>query len=207
MATATLTAFTISLFAITANELGDKTFCIAMLLAMRHSRRMVFLGAGSALMAMTLLSVELGRLLRLFPPQLVQGAMVLLFLGFGIKLLVDAWRMPPTHRGCDAGEAEEAIQQAKSLWGFRPGIVMQAFGLTFMAELGDRTQFATIALAAKYDAWGVTAGSIAGHWICAAIAVLGGRYMANHISERLLTALSGGLFIAFGIAALFTTNG
>ncbi len=198
-----LTAFTISLFAITANELGDKTFCIAMLLAMRNSRRMVFVGASTALMAMTLLSVELGRLLKLFPPQMIQIIMVVLFVGFGLKLLVDAWRMPPQSCGCDTDEAEIAIQQSlrKKVLGMHPGVVLQAFGLTFMAELGDRTQFATIGLAAKYDAQSVIAGAILGHTICAAIAVLGGRYIASHISERWLTAISGALFIFFGIAA------
>ncbi len=201
-----LTAFTISLFAITANELGDKTFCIAMLLAMRNSRRMVFVGASAALIAMTLLSVELGRLLKLLPPQVIQIATVVLFLGFGIKLLWDAWKMAPQNAGCDTGEAEEAIQktQSKMILGLNPGVVMQAFSLTFIGELGDRTQFATIGLAAKYDALGVTAGAMAGHVICAAIAVLGGRYIASHISERLLTAISGGLFVVFGFLALIS---
>jgi Ca2+/H+ antiporter, TMEM165/GDT1 family len=199
-----LTAFTISLVAITVNELGDKTFCIAMLLAMRQSRRMVFVGATLALAAMTLLSVELGRILKLLPPQVIQIATVVLFLGFGIKLLFDAWRMPPQADGCDTDEAEVAIQQTrwKTILGMQPGVVLQAFGLTFMAELGDRTQFTTIGLAAKYDTVGVTAGAILGHGICAAIAVLGGRYIASHISERLLTAISGGLFILFGLFAL-----
>jgi Ca2+/H+ antiporter, TMEM165/GDT1 family len=201
-----LTAFTISLFAIIANELGDKTFCIAMLLAMRHSRRMVFVGASAALMSMTLLSVELGRILKLLPPQVIQIATVVLFLGFGVKLLWDTWKMSPQNAGCDTGEAEAAIQstQSKMILGLNPGVVMQAFGLTFMGELGDRTQFATIGLAAKYDALGVTAGAIAGHVICAAIAVLGGRYIASHISERLLTAISGGLFIGFGLLAVIS---
>lgn len=199
-----LTAFTISLVAITVNELGDKTFCIAMLLAMRQSRRMVFVGASAALAAMTLLSVELGRLLKLLPPQVIQIATVVLFLGFGIKLLFDAWRMSPKDCGCDTDDAEVAIQQTrwKTILGMHPGVVLQAFGLTFMAELGDRTQFTTIGLAAKYDAVGVTAGAILGHVICAAIAVLGGRYIASHISERLLTAISGGLFLLFGLLAL-----
>jgi Ca2+/H+ antiporter, TMEM165/GDT1 family len=201
-----LTAFTISLFAITANELGDKTFCIAMLLAMRNSRRMVFVGASAALIAMTLLSVELGRLLKLLPPQVIQIATVVLFLGFGVKLLWEAWKMAPQNMGCDTGEAEDAIQktQRQMILGLSPGVVMQAFGLTFMGELGDRTQFATIGLAAKYDTLGVTAGAMAGHVICAAIAVLGGRYIASHISERLLTAISGGLFIVFGLLAVIS---
>ncbi len=137
-----LTAFTISLVAITVNELGDKTFCIAMLLAMRQSRRMVFVGASAALAAMTLLSVELGRLLKLLPPQVIQIATVVLFLGFGIKLLFDAWRMSPKDCGCDTDDAEVAIQQTrwKTILGMHPGVVLQAFGLTFMAELGDRTR-------------------------------------------------------------------
>jgi putative Ca2+/H+ antiporter (TMEM165/GDT1 family) len=73
--------------------------------------------------------------------------------------------------------------------------------LTFVGEWGDRTQFATIALAAANDPWGVTAGAIVGHAICAAIAVMGGRLIAAHISEKLITGLGGLLFLVFGVTA------
>lgn len=198
-----LDAFTAGLLLITVSELGDKTFCIAMLLAMRYSRRLVFAGVVAALAAMTMLSVGMGQFARLLPPQAVKVAAIGLFLGFGLKLLYDARQMPKSACQSELAEAANAIDQNFSSLSQRLklGIVFQAFWLTFVAEWGDRTQFATVALAAAKHPLGVTAGAILGHTICAAIAVIGGRLIANRISERLLTAIGGGLFILFAAFA------
>ncbi|MBW4581249.1 MAG: TMEM165/GDT1 family protein [Tildeniella nuda ZEHNDER 1965/U140] len=199
-----LAAFTAGLLLITVSELGDKTFFIAMLLAMRHSRRLVFVGAIAALATMTILSVLMGQVVSLLPKALLHLAEITLFISFGIKLLYDASQMSSTALCEEVADAKETIQQADSIAakrGARRSIVVQSFVLTFVGEWGDRTQFATIALAAANDPWGVTAGAILGHAICAAIAVLGGRLLAAHLSEKVITALGGILFILFGIAA------
>ncbi len=200
-----LDAFTASLFLITISELGDKTFCIAVLLAMRHSRRLVFIGVATALAAMTLLSVMLGQVISLLPKIYIVYAEVILFIAFGLKLLYDAYRIK-SQGACDIAEAQQAITDLKlQPPGFRAnyGLILQFFTLTFIAEWGDRTQFATIALAASKNAVGVTLGAITGHLICTAIAVLGGRMVAGRISERAVTAIGGGLFILFGVLAIF----
>ncbi len=195
-----LSAFTAGLLLITVSELGDKTFFIAMLLAMRHSRRLVFVGAIAALAAMTVLSVLMGQVVSLLPKTPLHIAEIVLFVGFGFKLLYDASQMSRMAVCEDVKDAEETIEQAGTLVG-RRGVVLQSFALTFMGEWGDRTQFATIALAAANNPWGVTAGAIVGHAICAAIAVVGGRLLAAHLSERLITGLGGLLFLLFGIVA------
>jgi putative Ca2+/H+ antiporter (TMEM165/GDT1 family) len=199
-----LTAFAAGFLLISISELGDKTFCIAMLLAMRHSRRLVFIGVLSALAVMTILSVLVGQMVSLLPKTYIWYAEVILFIGFGLKLLYDAYRMRE-HPSCDdVVEAQTAIAQSKWVppgFGATYGVVLQSFILTFVAEWGDRTQFATIALAASHNAWGVTVGAIAGHAICAAIAVIGGRLVAGRISERTVTFLGGILFIIFGVTA------
>jgi putative Ca2+/H+ antiporter (TMEM165/GDT1 family) len=197
-------AFTAGLLLITVSELGDKTFFIAMLLAMRHSRRLVFVGAIAALAAMTVLSVLMGQVVALLPKTPLHIAEIVLFVGFGLKLLYDASQMSSRAVCEEVKEAEETIEQADALagkQGMRRGIVLQAFALTFMGEWGDRTQFATIALAAAHNPWGVTAGAILGHAICAAIAVMSGRLLAAHLSEKLITGLGGLLFILFGVLA------
>ena len=199
-----LSAFTAGLLLITVSELGDKTFFIAMLLAMRHSRRLVFIGAIAALAVMTVLSVLMGQVVSLLPKALLHVAEIILFTGFGVKLLYDASQMSSTALCEEVEDAKETIEQADSVaakQGAKRGIVIQAFALTFMGEWGDRTQFATIALAAANNPWGVTAGAILGHAICAAIAVVGGRLLAAHLSEKVITALGGLLFIVFGIVA------
>jgi putative Ca2+/H+ antiporter (TMEM165/GDT1 family) len=81
-------------------------------------------------------------------------------------------------------------------------IFLQAFLMTFLAEWGDRSQIATIALAADYDPIGVTLGGICGHGLCTSAAVLGGKRMAGAISERMVGLCGGVLFLAFGVHAL-----
>lgn len=199
-----LTAFTAGLLLITISELGDKTFCIAMLLAMRHARRWVFLGVVAALAAMTVLSVLLGQVVAVLPRYYVWIAEITLFIGFGLKLLYDAYRMPVCASCEELDEAKAAINQSKwsaSGYGQTYGVVLQSFLLTFVAEWGDRTQFATITLAASNNPVALAAGATLGHTICAAIAVIGGRFVAGRISERVLTAIGGALFMLFGIVA------
>jgi putative Ca2+/H+ antiporter (TMEM165/GDT1 family) len=200
-----LTAFTAGLLLITVSELGDKTFFIAAILAMRHSRRLVLIGATAALAAMTIISVVAGQAVSFLPKLYIHYAEIVLFIGFGIKLLYDANRMPAS--SCDAEvleEAKEAVEQAEKQLPKKKtplSIIAEAFVLTFMAEWGDRTQFATIALAASNNPFGVTLGAILGHTICAVIAVSCGRMIAGRISERQLTIIGGCLFIVFGVVA------
>ena len=201
-----LTAFTAGFLLIAVSELGDKTFFIAVILAMRHSRRLVFVGVVAALAAMTLLSVLMGQAVSIFPKSYVHYAEIALFIGFGVKLLYEASQMSP---GADCEPAAEALSTVKESELKMPkhktplAIVIEAFVLTFVAEWGDRTQIATIALAASNPALGVTAGAILGHSLAAAIAVLGGRLIAGRISERTVTAVGGCLFLIFGAIAYF----
>lgn len=197
-----LEGFTAGLLLITLSELGDKTFFIGAILAMRHPRRWVFLGVTLALAAMTLLSVWIGQVITILPQRYVSAIAIALFLGFGLKLLYDASRMSGKD-GLD-GECEEALEaveereQGITTWSVR-AVLIEAFSLTFVAEWGDRTQLATITLASSNHVYGVLVGAILGHAICAAIAVGCGKLIAGRISERLLTAIGGVLFIGFGI--------
>ncbi|MCV3217069.1 TMEM165/GDT1 family protein [Plectonema radiosum NIES-515] len=200
-----LTGFTAALLLITVSELGDKTFFIAVILAMRHSRQLVLIGAIAALAAMTIISVVAGQAISFLPKLYIHYAEIVLFIGFGIKLLYDANRMPAS--SCDAEvveEAKEAVEQAEKQLPKKKtplSIIVETFVLTFMAEWGDRTQFATIALAASNNPFGVTVGAILGHSICAVIAVSCGRLIAGRISDRQLTLIGGCLFIVFGVIA------
>ncbi len=199
-----LPGFTSGLVLITLSELGDKTFFIGAILAMRHPRRWVFLGVTAALFAMTVLSVVLGQVMTIFPQRYVQMVVVALFFGFGFKLLYDASRMSAQKNLADEEEqALKAVERREAgmvSWSI-VGVIMEAFSLTFMAEWGDRTQMATITLAAAHHPIGVMVGAALGHAICAAIAVMCGKLISGRISERMLTGLGGGLFIIFGIVA------
>ncbi len=202
-----LPGFTAGLTAITLAELGDKTFFIAALLATRHPRRWVFLGSVLALAGMTLLSVGIGRVVfKILPEDLLKIIEVVLFAGFGLKLLWDAQQMPAGVENDEAADAEAIVRaaDAKLQTSNAIAIVLEALTLVFVAEWGDRTQFTTIFLAAapNLNAVGVTLGAILGHAITAAIAVVSGRMVAQHLSEKLLYRLSGALFLVFAAMAL-----
>lgn len=199
-----LTAFTAGLLLITISELGDKTFFIAVILSMQHPRKLVFAGVIAALAAMTILSVILGKVVSFLPQQYIDYGEIVLFIALGLKLLYDASKMPAADNHEVVEEAEEAVEKAglgadkpKNIW----SVLLKSFVLTFIAEWGDRTQIATIALAASNDPIGVTIGAVLGHSICAAIAVIGGKLIAGKISEKQITFLGGCLFIIFGIVA------
>ncbi len=78
-------------------------------------------------------------------------------------------------------------------------VFTQALTLTFLAEWGDRSQIATIALAASKDPMGVIFGGLLGHALCTGIAVIGGRMLAARISERTVAIVGGVLFIFFAL--------
>ena len=63
-------------------------------------------------------------------------------------------------------------------------MLVEVFTLTFLAEWGDRSQIATIGLAASSNVLGVTLGGCLGHAVCTGAAVAGGKGMATMISER-----------------------
>lgn len=212
-----LEAFTAGLLLITASELGDKTFFMAVVLATRYSRKPVLIGVVGALATMTILSVGIGHFLMLLPqflaqhlpPSLsflakitIQQVAALLFFLFGLKLLYESRKMSAQTDEAVRAEATEAVevgdrkfQQRNTFW----KIVIESFVLTFVAEWGDRTQIATITLAAAKNPIGVIVGGILGHTICSLIAVWGGKMIAGKISERTITIIGGLLFILFAV--------
>ncbi|MFM2081266.1 MAG: hypothetical protein RLZZ124_736 [Cyanobacteriota bacterium] len=205
----TLAAFGSSLTAITLAELGDKTFFMALILAVRHRARWVFVGAFAALTVVTLISLGLGYGLReLLPQAVVPWLAAALFLGFGVKLLIDAQGLTVDAAREEAEEAEEVVNAAETR---RPlitpwAVIWEAFALVFVAELGDRTQFTTIFMATAparvFSFAGLLAGTLLGHAIVTWLAVGAGKWIGQRVDERLLYRLSGGLFLVFGLAAL-----
>ena len=204
-----LAAFGSSLTAITLAELGDKTFFMALILAVRHRARWVFIGSFAALTAVTLISLALGYGLRkLLPQSLVPWLAAVLFLSFCIKLLIDAQGMAANAATEEKAEAEQAINTAESSKAFNTAwaVIWEAFVLVFIAELGDRTQFTTIFMATApaqvFSFGGLLAGTLLGHALVTWLAVGAGKWIGQWVNERLLYLLSGGLFLVFGLAAL-----
>jgi putative Ca2+/H+ antiporter (TMEM165/GDT1 family) len=78
------------------SEIGDKTFLIAALMAMKHPRFLVFSAAFSALIAMTILSAVLGHAVpTLIPKRFTNLLAAILFLAFGAKMLLEGYALHP----------------------------------------------------------------------------------------------------------------
>jgi putative Ca2+/H+ antiporter (TMEM165/GDT1 family) len=95
------------------SEIGDKTFLIAAILAMRHPRIVVFAGALSSLIVMSILSAAMGHLLpTLIPKQWTQIAAAVLFLVFGTKMMLEAKQMKAGNEKIqeEMREAQEEIE-------------------------------------------------------------------------------------------------
>ena len=194
-----------------ASEIGDKTFFIAALLAMRCGKMISFIGSMAALSMMTVISVAIGFAVKSVPTAVKSsevfgqwlGAALLLY--FGVRTLRDAWS-----QGEDVaeefGEAEESVAEAEkegTIKGTTPlKAILEVLSLIFVAEWGDRSMLATIALGAAQSPLGVAAGAIVGHGVATAIAVAGGAVLSKHISERTVAFIGGILFLLFAAATM-----
>ena len=196
------------------SEIGDKTFFIAAIMAMRHSRATVFAGAVGALGVMTALSAALGWAApALISKTYTHYLAVALFFFFGLRSLYEsllAWEgggmqeeLEETEKELGAKGKKKGKTKTKTS-AFLSSTLVETFVITFLAEWGDRSQIATIGLAASEDPFGVTLGGVLGHAVCTGAAVLGGKHMATLVSERAVAITGGALFVLFGTHALVT---
>jgi len=193
------------------SEIGDKTFFIAGLLAMKAGRLVSLIGSIGALAVMTVISVIIGQLFHAVPPGLSQGlplddiAAVVAFAFFGLKTLKEASDIDDSADGKSGmdeefEEAEEAVEGSRTIkevtaW----GKIISTFGLVFAAEFGDRSFLSTIALSAAQNPVSVAVGAIAAHAVATGIAVAGGSYVAKYISEKAIGYIGGTLFLVFAV--------
>jgi len=230
------TGFTAAFALIFISELGDKTFFIAALLAMRMGRMPVIIGATSALGLMSVISVVIGRVFSAVPASfsntipIGEYIAVASLLFFGLKSLKDANDMPKKTKASgdnnngnikvdkdgvviegalaeaaeDVCKAESKIKESDGKGTTNIKNIIETFCLIFVAEWGDRSMLATIALGAAQNPVGVAVGATAGHLFATVIAVIGGSLISKKISERFVAFCGGWLFLAF---ALFTAIG
>lgn len=181
-----MTAFLASLAFVVLAEMGDKTQLLAMAFACRFRWQTVMWGVFVATVLNHLFAVLVGNYLTaLIPLQVIQVGAALSFVLFGL------W----TIRGDELGD--EARQDRFSpFW-----TVTIAF---FIAEMGDKTQLATVALAAKYQAiLPVWLGTTFGMMIADGIGIIFGIVLGKRIPERTMKWVAAVLFIGFGLWGLY----
>jgi len=198
------------------SEIGDKTFFMAGLLAMKTSKLISFVGSMGALFVMTLISVLIGQSFHAVPAGFGDGvlgglplddiAAVLAFAFFGIKTLQEALTMEEGESVMDEelADAEEEVEGSDTTkQNTTIARLFSIFGLVFAAEFGDRSFLSTIALSAAQNPVSVAAGAIAAHAVATGIAVSGGAALAKVLSEKVIGIIGGTLFIIFAVTTAF----
>jgi putative Ca2+/H+ antiporter (TMEM165/GDT1 family) len=169
--------------------MGDKTQLLSFLLAARLRKPWPILGG---ILAATLLNHALagsaGALLaHAVPGQVLVWLVGLSFVGFGL------WALKP-----DSLESAPGAQRA--------GALFTAFVAFFIAEMGDKTQLATVALAARFEALAaVILGTTLGMMIANVPAVWIGERLTRRVPMKAVRLFAAALFIGTGIVTLAGT--
>lgn len=180
-------ALLVSILAVTVGEIGDKTQLLALLLAARYRRPIpIVLGILVATLANHALAGLLGHwVVTHFSAEVLRWALGLSFLGIAL------WTLKPDEMD-DAG-----IQESKY------GVFMLTCVTFFLAEIGDKTQIATVALAAKYaDLYLVVAGTTIGMLLADVPAVFLGKVASPNFPFKLIRWIAAGVFAVLGIIVL-----
>ena len=190
------------------SELGDKTFFISLLLALKEKKSSVFLGTFGALAVMTALSVCIGQFFHVAGGSLglSESAIpfddilaVLLLLYFGINTIKGAEDADDV---AEEEKEEAKVEIGKMQFSGDQALILSTFALVFAAEWGDKSFFATIALAAAQDPTQVFLGGTAGHCVATGLAVLTGDLIGEYLSEKVVAYAGGALFISFAVGTL-----
>ncbi|MBU3577742.1 TMEM165/GDT1 family protein [Polynucleobacter sp. UK-Kesae-W10] len=184
-------ALTLSAGVVALAEMGDKTQLLSLMLAARYPKQALAIIAGIliATIANHACAALLGHwLMTLVSPDVMRWILGASFLGIGLWLLV------PDHidDAADSKVADRAFQ-----------VFLLTVVLFFLAEMGDKTQIATIALGARYDdVVSVTIGTTIGMMLANAPAVWIGQKFTQRMPIKWVHAVAALTFIAIGLATL-----
>jgi len=188
-----LEALSVSTGVVLLGEMGDKTQLLALLLAARYRRPWpIAFGILVATLANHAGASALGAwALRLLDPQWLRWILGASFLA------VAAWMLVPD-------KPDESGARLPGRWGVF-GVTLVAF---FLTEMGDKTQIATVMLAARYDSiWLVTAGTTLGMLLANVPLVIFGERLVRQVPMVWVHRVAALVFAALGIAVLVRGTG
>ena len=180
-------AFLVSTAIVTLAEMGDKTQLLSLLLAARFRRPWpILLGILIATAANHAFAGAVGEwVTTLLGPSVLRWTLA------GSFFAMAAWMAIPDRIDLDRDRA------------VRFGVLGTTVIAFFIAEMGDKTQIATVALAAKYTAYvAVVSGTTLGMMLANVPAVFLGDKLAHRIPLRLTRAIAAALFAALGVAVV-----
>jgi putative Ca2+/H+ antiporter (TMEM165/GDT1 family) len=176
-----------SFLLVAASEMGDKTQLLAFALAAKYKKPIPVMGG---IFVATILNHGLASwggqwISTLLSPSMLAAVLGVLFIGFAI------WTLKPD-------TADEIPKEER----FGPFLTTTI--LFFLAEMGDKTQFATVALGAQYaNVWAVTLGTTLGMIVTDGLAVFAGDQLSHKINMNYMRWFAAGLFLIFGLASLW----
>lgn len=174
-------------------EIGDKTQLLALVLAARWRKPIpIILGILVATILNHALAGVVGAwLAAAIGPQAMRWILGLSFLAMA------AWILVP-----DKADDEAAAREP------RYGVFLATVVTFFLVEMGDKTQIATVALAAKYASlWAVVAGTTLGMMLANVPAVLVGEAAAKSLPLGVVRGVAAVIFAVLGLLVLFGMGG
>jgi Ca2+/H+ antiporter, TMEM165/GDT1 family len=184
-------AFLVSAGVVALAEIGDKTQLLALLLSVRFRRPVpIVLGILVATLANHALAGAIGSwLAATIGPQWMRWILGVSFIAMAI------WTLIP-----DSAPTSDTQR-------YRLGAFVTTLIAFFLLEMGDKTQIATVALAAKYSALvAVIVGTTIGMMIANVPVVLLGEAAAKALPLRVIRSIAALLFLAMGVAVLLGVN-
>lgn len=185
-------AFLFTAGAVTLAEMGDKTQLLAMCFAARYKAGKVLAGVFAATILNHAAAVAAGYFLKEVlsaHTTTIQMVASLSFIGFAL------WTIK--------GDSVDDSCDVKSKFG---PVITVAIAF-FIAEMGDKTQLATVALATQFEnPYAVLAGTTTGMIIADGIGIIFGVVMNKKIPEKVLKWISAGLFAAFGVIGYISSG-
>ena len=185
-----LSAFLISLAVVALSEMGDKTQLLALLLAAKFRKPVPIL---IAIFLATLVNHGVSAVLGQWITTVLSPIVLLWIVSLGF-IAMAVWMLIPD----ELGDESESINKWQKY-----GVFSATFVLFFLAEIGDKTQIATVALAARFDSIGwVTLGTTLGIMLVNAPAVFIGNKLAEKLPISLIHKIGALVFLVIGLVAL-----
>ena len=187
-------AFFVSTAVVALGEMGDKTQLLAILLAARFRKPWPII---AGIFAATLANHAAAGAVGGWVAQAMGPDILRWVIGFGF-LAMAAWMLVP-----DKIDADE-VQKQPARW----GVFGTTFVAFFLAEMGDKTQIATVALAARYpDLLAVVMGTTLGMMISNVPAVFLGDAIAERVKMSLVHGIAALIFAGLGVLTLLNVGG
>ena len=179
-------AFIVSTSVVALAEMGDKTQLLSLILAARYRKPMpIVLGILVATLLNHAMAGALGAWLSsLMRPEVLNWVMAAAFIAMGLWILVP-----------DKLDEDDVAVPKQQM-----GVFFATVTAFFLAEMGDKTQFATIALAAQYsNLFSVVLGTTLGMMMANAPAVYLGNRFAQRLPTKIIHIIAAIIFIAIGV--------